>query len=78
MQKLITDDMGGFRERKRWRQLFCLRNTKFHRWKKNTFFFPEPYILPHRNVTAPYVMLGDEGCLEQTKNCGMCNLFLFG
>jgi len=39
--------------------------------------FPEPDFLLHRNVKAPYVMLGDEASLEQEKPSNALLKFCF-
>jgi hypothetical protein len=56
--KVITVDIGGFGKQSD-RDMF-LASDLFSFVDGKRIIFPEPDFLPHSNVAAPYVMLGDE------------------
>jgi hypothetical protein len=56
--KFITVDMGGFGKQSNGDMFFASDLFSFIDGKRISF--PEPDFLPHSNVTAPYVMFGDE------------------
>ena len=56
--KFITVDMGGFGKQSDGDTF--LASDLFSFIDGKGIIFPEPDFLPHSNVTAPYVMLGDE------------------
>jgi hypothetical protein len=56
--KLITVDIGGFGKQSDGGTFFASDLFSFIDGKRISF--PKPDFLPHSNLTAPYVMLGDE------------------
>ena len=56
--KFIAVDMGGFRKQSDGGTFLASDLLSFITGKRISF--PEPDFLPHSNVKAPYVMLGDE------------------
>jgi hypothetical protein len=55
--KFITVDMGGFRKQSDRSKFLASDLFSFDRKRIS---LPEPDFLPYSNVTAPYVVLGDE------------------
>ena len=73
--KFITFDMGGFGKQSDGDTFFVSEMFSFIDGKR--IIFPEPDFLLHRNVKAPYVMLGDEASLEQEKPSNALLKFCF-